>query len=314
MPATLDIPIQRRVPIKTWFEIGGCADRFALARSASELRALLAIDPALRILGDGANLLVDDEGVDDLVVSLASPAFSAISMNTTTGVVTAGAGTHLFKLINEAVAAGLGGLEVLAGVPATLGGAVVMNAGGAYGEIASCVRRVFALARDGREVVLERRDIAFSYRHSGLNDLIITSVELQLTPSDPAPLAARKKQINDAKAASQPLAANSAGCCFKNPTLRESIPGIGNAGQRVPAGLLIDRAGLKGTRVGGAEVSHRHANFIVVDKQHANARDVITLMDAVAAGVQRAFGVELHSEVVVWHRRQGPLAKPRRKA
>lgn len=302
MPATLDIPIQRRVPIKTWFEVGGCADRFAAARSRQELRSLLAIDPALRILGDGANLLVDDAGVDDLVISLASPGFTATSIDRVTGIVTAGAGAHLFKLINETVAAGLGGLEVLAGVPATLGGAIVMNAGGAYGEIASSVKRVFALSRNGDELVLERSEVEFSYRHSGLGGLIITGAELQLTPADPVALAARKKQINDAKAASQPLAANSAGCCFKNPTLREAIAGIGVAGQRVSAGLLIDRAGLKGTRIGGAMVSERHANFITVDKNHARAHDIIQLMDAVAAGVLREFGVTIEREVVVWQK------------
>ncbi len=303
MPATLDIPLQHHAPIKTWFEIGGTADRFAVATSPDALRSLLAVDPSLRILGDGANLLVDDDGVGEIVVSLATPAFASISINSASGLVTAGAGTHLFRLINDTVAAGLGGLEVLAGVPATLGGALVMNAGGAYGEIASVVHRVFAISRDAQEVVLERREIDFSYRHSGLNDLIITGAELQLTPGDPVRLAARKKQINEAKAASQPLAANSAGCCFKNPTLQEALPGIGNAGQRVSAGLLIDRAGLKGTRVGGALVSNRHGNFIVVDKKHANARDVIDLMELVAAGVRREFGVTIDREVVVWTRR-----------
>ncbi|HEX2839045.1 MAG TPA: UDP-N-acetylmuramate dehydrogenase [Phycisphaerales bacterium] len=302
MPATLEVPIQHGVPIKTWFEIGGPARRFAVARSADELRSLLAVDPALRILGDGANLLVHDDGVDDLVVSLAASSLSDFRIDAKTGLVTAGAGTHLFKLINETVAAGLGGLEVLAGVPATIGGAVVMNAGGAYGEIAHSVRRVFALTREGQDVVLERREIDFSYRHSGLNHLLITGVELQLTPGDPTALAARKKEINDAKKASQPLNANSAGCCFKNPTLREAIPGIGDAGKRVSAGLLIDRAGLKGLRVGGAEVSDRHGNFIVVDKEHAKARDVIELMEKVASGVQREFGVPIEREVVVWRR------------
>lgn len=302
MPATLDIPIQHGVPIKTWFEIGGHASRFAIARSTDELRSLLAVDPALRILGDGANLLVDDDGVDDLVVSFAASALADFRINAKTGIVTAGAGTHLFKLINETVAAGLGGLEVLAGVPATMGGAVVMNAGGAYGEIASSVRRVFAMTREGQDVVLDRREINFSYRHSGLNHLLVTGVELQLTPGDPIALAARKKEVNDAKKASQPLNANSAGCCFKNPTLREAIPGIGDAGKRVSAGLLIDRGGLKGLRVGGAEVSERHGNFIVVDKKHAKARDVIELMDKVAAGVEREFGVVIEREVVVWRR------------
>jgi UDP-N-acetylmuramate dehydrogenase len=206
-------------------------------------------------------------------------------------------------LMNTTIRAGLGGLEVLAGVPATLGGAIVMNAGGAFGQIADVVERIYALDRAGRDITLERRDIAFSYRHSGLNHLIITAADLRLTRGEVSSLESRKKEINDYKSRVQPMSANSAGCCFKNPTLHEAIEGVGDAGKRVSAGLLIDRAGLKGLRHGTARVSDVHGNFLVVDdKSVGKARDVIGLMDVVAQRVLDRFGVRLEREVVVWSR------------
>lgn len=300
--ATLPDFITHAAPIKTWFGIGGSAARFAKPRTADDLRTCLAIDPALRVLGDGANLLVDDDGINDLVVSLDAPGLAKIEvLDFGKGLVRAGAGVHIFKLMNTTIRSGLGGLEVLAGVPATLGGAIVMNAGGAFGQIADVIERVYALDRAGREVVLERSNINFSYRHSGLTHLIVTAADLRLTPGDAAALEAGKKEINDYKLRVQPMSANSAGCCFKNPTLPHAIEGIGEAGKRVSAGLLIDRAGLKGLRHQTARVSDLHGNFLVVDdKSIGKARDVIALMDIVAARVHDRFGVHLDREVVVW--------------
>lgn len=300
--ATLPDFITHAAPIKTWFGIGGSAARFAKPRTADDLRTCLAIDPALRVLGDGANLLVDDDGIDDLVVSLDAPGLAKIEvLDADKGLVRAGAGVHIFKLMNTTIRSGLGGLEVLAGVPATLGGAIVMNAGGAFGQIADVIERVYALDRSGREVVLERSDINFSYRHSGLTHLIVTAADLRLTRGDTAALEARKKEINDYKLRVQPMSANSAGCCFKNPTLPHAIEGIGETGKRVSAGLLIDRAGLKGLRHQTARVSDLHGNFLVVDdKSIGKARDVIALMDIVATRVHDRFGVHLDREVVVW--------------
>jgi UDP-N-acetylmuramate dehydrogenase len=314
------VEVRRGVPISTWFGIGGHAARFAVPRSVEELRVLLAIDPRARVLGDGANLLVDDEGVEELVLSLGSPAFtqceesgfvSGLVSGLEGGVLHVRAGVHLFKLINQTTAAGLGGLEVLAGIPATLGGAIVMNAGGTYGQISDVVERVYALTRDGRDVVLERGAIDFGYRKSGLHDLIITAADLRLVPGDAAALVSRKKEINDFKLRSQPMSAHSAGCCFKNPTLSRDVPELGRSadgrvlgvkGARVSAGLIIDRAGLKGMAIGGARVSEQHANFITVDKEHAKARDVIALMELITRRVMDTFGIVMEREVVVWGR------------
>ena len=305
MVATATIPIERDAPIPTWFGVGGRADRLARPRTIDELRACLAIDPNLRVLGDGANLLVDDDGVGELVVVLDTPAFRTVER---TGeriggavVVRAGAGANLPKLINESVRLGLAGLEGLGGIPASVGGAIVMNAGGAFGQIADAVARVHAIDRDGREVTLERADIDFGYRRSGLNGLLLTACDFALHPADAGPLRTRLLEVMDHKKRTQPLAEHSAGCCFKNPTLDREIDGIGGPGDRVSAGLLIDRVGCKGLTLGTARVSDRHANFFVPGRNGC-ARDIIALMELVERRVFQTFGVRLEREVVVWRR------------
>jgi len=293
-------------PIKTWFGIGGGAERLATVHSVKQLRSAIDIDPAARILGEGANLLVDDDGIGELVVSLAGT-FTQVEIDSASGRVRVGAGYKLPKLINDCVQVGCGGLEALAGFPATMGGCIAMNAGGRHGEISQWVERVQVVDRQGRERVLERKEIPFAYRSSGLQsvagDVIVTAVELRLQPGmDVAALRKRQKEIMEFKKASQPLSASSAGCCFKNPTLREDFQEFA-AGMRVGAGLLIDRAGLKGLSVGGASVSDQHANFVVTSKD-ARARDVIGLLEEIARRVHEKFGIELQREVVVWSRHE----------
>lgn len=289
--------------IPTWFEIGGGANRYAKPENVEQLAQAIRIDPNLLILGDGANLLVDDDGVDNLVVSLTAKAFTSVEWNDVTGLVRCGAGANLPKTINESVRRGLAGLEGLGGIPASIGGAIRMNAGGTFGQIADAVACVHALNRRGEAVSVKRAEINFSYRHSGLDDLIITSVDLQLTPGDPQALRTRLKEVMEYKSNSQPMADRSAGCVFKNPTLTSDLPGIGAKGQRVSAGMLIDKAGCKGMAVGGASVSQRHGNFIVTDPKTAKARHVIDLMDQVTQRVFNIYGVTLHPEVVIWRSR-----------
>lgn len=305
MSAVAAIPIERDAPIVTWFGVGGRADRLARPRTTDELRACLALDPSLRVLGDGANLLVDDDGVAELVVVLDAHAFRAAAPTGERSgdavIVRAGAGAKLPKLINESVRLGLAGLEGLGGIPATVGGALVMNAGGAFGQIADAVVRVHAIDREGRDVTLDRSDIGFGYRRSGLDGLLLTACDFALHPAETKALRARHLEVMEYKKRTQPLAAQSAGCCFKNPTLDRALEGIGAPGERVSAGLLIDRAGCKGLAVGSARVSDRHANFLVPERD-GRARDVIALMDVVARRVFEAFGVRLEREVVVWRR------------
>lgn len=304
MSAVAEISIKRNAPIPTWFGVGGGADALATPQSVDELQACLAMDPGLRVLGDGANLLVGDEGVGGVVVSLTAPEFAGwqtLEETRDSAVVRAGAGAMLPRLILETVRSGLEGLEGLAGIPATMGGALVMNAGGAFGQIADVVERVRALDREGRAVELERHEIGFGYRRSGLSGLILTGCDLNLRRGDAKALRRRLKEVMAYKKDSQPMGERSAGCCYRNPTLEVGIEGIGEPGSRVSAGLLIDRAGCKGLTIGGASVSMRHANFFPV-KPGASASHVIDLMDEVERRVFAAFGVHLEREVVVWRR------------
>ncbi len=302
MPYTAARPeIVRDAPIPTKFGVGGAADRFARPESLDELRACLDLDPSLRVLGSGANLLVDDPGVAELVVRLDAPFFRRVEFDDASGLVRAGAGADLARLILDCTRRGLAGIQGLAGVPASLAGAVRMNAGGRFGEISDVVRSVRVLDRQGTLRTIAREDIAFAYRTSGLNDAIIVEVELALTRDDPTRLRRRLLEVMASKKSTQPMGEKSAGCCFRNPVLVRTVEGIGCAGQRVGAGMLIDRAGCKGLRVGGARVSEHHANFITATRD-ARAHDILMLMDEVADRVEEKFALRLRREVVVWSR------------
>jgi UDP-N-acetylmuramate dehydrogenase len=310
MPVAATLEILTDQPIPTWFGIGGRAPRFAKPRTLDELRSALDLDPHLRILGDGANLLVADAGVPELVVSLAEGEFGQFSIGPVDpkgfATVHAGAGVHLFKLINACADAGLAGLENLAGIPACVGGATVMNAGGAYGSTGDYIASVDTLSRPTPDAAaetkaLKRNQIEFTYRFCSLTRqrLIVTHVDFRLKHADPAAVKAKLREVTEYKKSTQPLSANSAGCCFKNPTLSDYVKDIGTPGTRVSAGMLIDRAGCKRLNVGGATVSDQHANFITASTG-CTAADVIELMRQVRARVHAAFGVTLEPEVVIW--------------
>lgn len=300
MPETLQVDIQHDATIETWFGIGGRADRLARPASVEELRQCVALDPDLKVLGEGANLLVADGGVRELVVSMER--LNAVSIGDD-GVVNAQAGADLMRLINDTARAGFSGLHTLAGVPASIGGAVAMNAGGAFGNTFDHLREITTIDRSGDVRTDPASAFDARYRDGGLDGRIVVEAVFQLARDDPKDVRQRVKDIMAKKKASQPLAADSAGCVFKNPTLGNDLQGIGGAGQRVSAGMLIDRAGCKGLTRGGASVSERHANFVVVDKATARAADVIELIDAVRQRVDAAFGVQLQTEVIIWGER-----------
>jgi UDP-N-acetylmuramate dehydrogenase len=298
-------------PIKTWFGVGGVARRLAVPRTAAELRELIAAEPNAKILGDGANLLVADGGVQELVISLAGPGngeLAASDLSAAAGAavgdaveVDAGAAEHLFRLIRSTTDAALCGLENLAGIPACIGGAAAMNAGGKYGSFGDYVVHVDAVDRRGNAVRLLREACGFGYRTSvfGHGELIVTGVRLRLVKGELAPVKAKLKEVTKYKTSTQPMSASSAGCAFKNPTLKAAIEGIGAAGQRVSAGMLIDRAGCKGMTIGTASVSEQHGNFLTASKG-GKADDVLALIRAVRAKVAERFGVTLETEVVIW--------------
>jgi len=297
------VPHERDAPVGplTWYRVGGAADVLAHPQSVQQLARLLRAcaeqQIPLRLLGRGANVIVADRGVRGVVVQLDAPAFCEISVVGTT--VTAGGGADLAKFIMTCVRGGLAGPEVLAGIPGTVGGAVRMNAGGRFGEIGPLVEQVHALGWTGQVVAHRRDDIDFGYRRSHLGEPVIVQVEFALRRGNPDSLRSRVKEYFRWKGQSQPLGGRSAGCAFKNPP-RETC--------EEPAGRLIDEAGLKGRRIGGAEVSPVHANFIVIHPG-GTADDAIRLMDHVRQRVAERFGVNLEREFVVWADEQ-PKAAP----
>lgn len=296
--ADLSIPHERDVPLgpRTWFGIGGSARILAHPQSAAQLGALVKRcrreQVPIYVLGAGANLLVADEGVNGVVVTLDDDAFKRCHYQG--HLVTVGAGYHLFKLINETVSRGLAGLEVLAGVPATVGGAIRMNAGGAFGDIGRVVQSVTLMDSAGETFTRSRDELVFGYRATNIDARFILDATLELSPTPAAEVAANYKQIMMKKQATQPLAAHSAGCTFKNP------PPDPATNEPRPAGKIIDQAGLKGASVGGAMVSHQHANFIECDKSRCTATEVIRLIEHVESVVLAKTGIALQREVVIW--------------
>ena len=272
----------------TWFTLGGPAQYFAEPRNVEELATLVERcqheELPLRLLGGGSNVLVRDEGVPGVVVSLANANFAKVEVHGTR--VIAGGGAKLGHVISTAVGEGLAGLETLVGIPGTIGGALHGNAGGRGGDIGQWTHRASVMNRNGEIVERQREELVFAYRQSSLDELVILSADFELENEDPEQLTKRMQTQWIAKKAAQPLGHQRTGCIFKNP-------------RGMSAGMLIDQAGLKGTRVGGAEVSDRHANFIIAEPG-ATAQDVLRLIELVRSRVSDRLGVELETEIEVW--------------
>jgi UDP-N-acetylmuramate dehydrogenase len=272
----------------TWLKVGGPAEYFMEPRDPAELQRLIACcyerEVPLYVLGGGSNLLVRDEGVTGVVVRLAGEAFSKITVEGTT--VRAGGAALLSNLISQTVKAKLGGLEVLAGIPGTVGGALRGNAGGRSGDIGQFATAVRVLTVKGEEFVRTGDALTFAYRKSSINELAILEGTFELQTENPDEIIRRMRKLWIMKKATQPLSFQSAGCIFKNP-------------RGLSAGALIEQAGLKGMRIGGAEVSDRHANFIVTH-EGATADDVLRLIDLARAKVAEQFGVDLEPEIQIW--------------
>lgn len=294
----LNIRIERDAPLagKTWYGCGGAAKYLAHPASVEELALLLQCCHAHRVpvyaLGSGANLLVRESGVDGCVVQLDAPAFDHARLDGTRAI--AGAGFDLMKLVLLTAKEGLAGLEVVAGIPASVGGAVRMNAGGTYGDVGRSVASVTVMSDKGEVYQRDRDDLVFSYRKSNIAAPFILEVTFELQREEPEDVMRRVKEIFLYKKNTQPMGDRSAGCAFKNPPRKEE-----DDAPPLSAGSLIDKAGLKGYRVGGAEVSAKHANFIVTH-EGCRADDVLAVMDHVQRVVKQRFGVDLQREVVVW--------------
>jgi UDP-N-acetylmuramate dehydrogenase len=273
----------------TWFRLGGQAAFLARPGTVDELVALLQHARSLglpaRVLSGGSNVLVRDEGFPGLVIHLESPVFSDVQIDGTR--VEAGSAVPLTALISQTARAGLAGLEVLTGIPGTVGGALRGNSGGRQGAIGNFIRSVTVLDDAGRVQVRDREEITFGYRSSDLDEPVILSAVFELVPEDPESVVKRMRRIWIIKKENQPYGHQSSGCIFKNPS------------PEISAGALVEQAGLKGLRVGGAEVSDRHANFIVA-QPGAKSADVLELIEQIRRKVADHSGFELDLQIRLW--------------
>jgi len=269
------------------FRVGGEADVLVNIVDAREvsvaLRAAKHAGVPVTIIGNGSNLLVRDGGIRGLVIRIAG---DCSAMRREGDLIHVKAGALLSSIAQFALSEELDGMAELAGVPGSIGGGVIMNAGAYGGELSQVVIRVEGVAlSDGKPIVFEGPDLDFSYRHSAMMDagVIITDVTLQLTPGDPSAIRARMDECAKARRDKQPLNYPSAGSTFKRPT-------------GLFAAKLIDDCGLRGARVGDAQVSEKHAGFII-NLGKATASDILSLMDQVQKRVFEQTGVRLEPEV-----------------
>ncbi len=298
--ADLNVDAQPDAPLasRTWYGVGGKADVLITPRDLASLAMLMRRchrdQVPVRILGSGANLLVSDAGVDGVVISLDAPELRTVEYNQqgSVEVVRAWGGASTEKLVQELARRGLAGLEQMAGIPSSIGGALRMNAGGKFGCIGDAVHSVAVMGPDGSERIYLRESLAFDYRHTNIPEGVILWAVLQLREEDPLTVRSRLKEYFSYKKNSQPMSDQSSGCMFKNPLLAD--------GTRESAGKLIDLAKLKGFRLGSAFVSPKHANFISVDAVGGRASDIAAISQQIIARVFDAHGITLEREVVFW--------------
>lgn len=277
----------------TSFRIGGPADIWVEPSDAADLRRVLKFarknKVPLFIIGNGSNLLVNDCGFRGIVARLSAPYFNSAFIKGKN--VRAGAGFSLPKLIKMCCDRSLAGLESLAGIPGTVGGAVYMNAGGSanpmYKNIGDLVTSVRVMDYSGTMKIFRKKDLVFGYRRSSLQPYIILEVTLKLSNGESGNIASSFNQFISIKREKQALDIPSAGCVFKNP------PGF-----QFTCGQMIDMLGLKGKTIGGAEISSKHANFIV-NRGGANAKDVLAMIDLVKGRVRENYKVPLELEIKV---------------
>lgn len=269
----------------TTFRVGGPAD-VLVQPDETALAAILALcrqhHVSYSFIGNGSNLLVGDKGIRGVVIEMTDP-MGNIEVDGTK--ITAQAGAMLSKIANTAASNGLGGMEFAAGIPGSVGGAVVMNAGAYGGEMKDIIEKVYVLDENGAQLELDRDALDLGYRHSCIPDkkYIVTKVVLELVPRNEAEIRSEMKELNEKRAEKQPLQYPSAGSTFKRP-------------EGYFAGKLIMDAGLRGYQVGGAQVSEKHCGF-VINKGDATAADICQLMRDVSDKVQAQFGVVLEPEV-----------------
>jgi UDP-N-acetylmuramate dehydrogenase len=291
--------VQAPMACYTSLRVGGCADLLLMPADGEELGAIVAWaherDVPLMCLGNGTNLVVRSGGIRGLVVSLRGAcnrlqrleAEPVAEMPQGAGVrLGVGAGVPLTRLLHLAMRDGLGGLAFMVGIPGTLGGAVMMNAGTEAGSLWDVLESATILLPDGQTRVVRRGDVPVGYRHTGLpTDGVVLEATLRALKGHPEDVREEVRNIYHQRLQTQPLAYPNAGSVFKNPD-----------GEH--AGRLIDQLGLKGTRIGAAQVSQQHANFII-NLGQASADEVLALIEYVKCQVYDRTGILLEEEVQI---------------
>ncbi len=275
----------------TWFRVGGPADALFLPADRDDLMEFLRRAPAelpVTLLGVGSNVIVRDGGVGGIVVRLAGRAFAAIEPLENARI-RAGAGALDAMVAKGAAKAGIAWLEFYVGVPGTIGGALAMNAG-CYGrETGAALVEATALTRAGEMVKLRNADFGFSYRRNELPPgMIFLDATFQGRPDEPDAILARMAEITAKREGSQPIREKTGGSTFKNP--------FAPNGDKLSAWMLVDEAGMRGFRRGGAQVSDKHANFLI-NAAGATAADIEGLGEDVRAAVLASSGIALEWEI-----------------
>ena len=269
----------------TTLRLGGKADWLAFPRNAEEIATLYAeagqAGLPVTVIGHGSNLLVLDGGIRGLVIRVEK---NMRSIRREGNRLIAQAGAMLGTVAVSAAEAGLTGLEFASGIPGTVGGGMTMNAGAYGGEMSDVTVRVDGITPDGKPVSLNRDEMRFGYRTSAVKqlDFIVTEVTMELQPGDPAEIRAKMSELNARRAEKQPLDIPSAGSTFKRP-------------EGFFAAALIDQCGLKGCSIGGAQVSRKHAGFLV--NNGSSSRDYLALVRHVQQVVQEQTGIQLEPEI-----------------
>jgi UDP-N-acetylmuramate dehydrogenase len=272
----------------TWYGLGGKADYFITPKTVEQLQTVVQRcrenSIPIYVLGFGSNLLINDKGVRGAVIKLSGEELSGSSFEGDW--LTAWGGADLSKLVLSCVKKELSGLEGIAGIPGSVGGAVRMNAGGNFGDIGASVESVILMDTDGNIFERQKPDLEFQYRWTNVTAKFILCAKIKLTPAEPEQILRTIKEIWIYKKNTQPLNTKNSGCVFKNP-------------RGLSAGALIDRAGLKGKQIGGAQISEKHANFIIA-KQGCTSADVVKLITLVRKSVKEQFDIDLELELEIW--------------
>jgi UDP-N-acetylmuramate dehydrogenase len=278
----------------TW-KIGGVARVFVTPSTINELSVLVRCAAEFKVpvftLGKGSNILCSEEGFDGLVIRL-NHTFEEMAFEDNVAFI--GAGYSLIKLSQELAMQGWSGLEFAGGIPGSLGGAVYMNAGAHGSSMEAIVKRVHVILEDGSPQIFNRNELDFAYRHSSfqINRAIIVAVELELVKSTKEDVKKLMQIYNEKRKSSQPVNQACAGSVFRNP-------------QGYSAGALIEQAGLKGFCIGDAEVSMKHANFII-NKGNATSSDVSQLIHYIQKEIKHKYDVMLETEIKMLVQDQSP--------